>query len=499
MDKDYIAERKKAIVTDSMAHGLGGYVSQFVGFFISIFIRRFLGPFYTGIWSLLKVVLNYSLYADLGSEFAIFYKIPLFAGKGDEKEADNVQNIVGSYMAVVTIPVSICILAAAFILKGRMSHELFIGFLLFPLMYIGQRFYTYLITLMRARKKFIILGKSYIFDSVVDLILVILLVSRFKLYGMYLVGVALPLFNILYIQYNARFRFKFKLLWGKVGEYIVFGFPIFLTACMNVILYSVDSLMVAKMLSIVHLGYYSIAIMSRSYTLGISKSFASVISPYFIEDFSKTEDFSKIKYYVTTYSEILACLVAVILGFIYIGFPVLVYYAVPKFLPGISAMKAMLISTFFMLISWQLQNILVIKKKQMIMVAAVFSAIIINIICNYLCIRYGLGITGVAASSSFAAFLVFVAFSVLGMYYLKAVNKLGSFFLRIFIPFLLTAAVLFLIERSITAANPIAACSLSLLLFSAYSSAVVFYLNKRAGLVNIVVSIIREKIPRKRQ
>jgi len=493
MDKDYILDRKKNILTDMIAFGVCGYTSQIIGFFVSIFLRRFLGPFHMGVWSFVRVIIDYSLCTHIGTATAMYYKVPFYNGKGEKEEADTVQNVVFSFLTIISIPIILCILITAFILKDRMSEELFIGFLVFPLIFLGQRFYTFLVMLLRGHKKFVLLGKSYIFDSIVHLLLILLLVYKFKLYGMYAASILLVIFNICYIQYNARFRLRFVLLWGKIKDYIVFGFPIFVASFLNVMLYGVDRLMIAKMLGMVPLGYYSIAIMSRSYTVGVSKSFASVISPYFIEDYGKTEDVLYTRKYVLTYTEIIACVMAVILGCVYIAFPVFVDYAIPRFHPGLNAMKAMLFSTFFMIASGLWENFLVVKNRRIILVITSISAIIMNIILNYIAIKMHFGIVGVATASAFTTFLVFIIFSITGMHYLENLKGLILFFVRVLSPLILIVIEILLIEHFICFANPILECLMRLLLFLICSLGVAFYINKRTGAINIIINILRDK------
>lgn len=493
MDKNYKLERKRKILTSMMAYGVSGYISQIIGFFVSILLRRFLGPLHMGVWSLVRVIIDYSLYTHIGTATAMYYKVPLYNGKGEKEEADTVQNVVFSFLMIISIPVVLCILVAAFILKDRMSEELFIGFLVFPLIFLGQRFYTYFVMLLRANKEFTLLGKSYVFDSLVHLLLILLLVSKFRLYGMYAASVLLVIFNICYIQYNARFRLRFMLLWDKIKDYIVFGFPIFVASFLNVMLYSVDRLMIAKMLGMAPLGYYSIAIMSRSYTVGVSKTFASVISPYFIEDYGKTEDVSYTRKYVLTYTETIACIMAVVLGCIYIVFPVFVDYVIPRFHPGLNAMKAMLFSTFFMIVSGLWENLLVVKNRQIILVITSISAIIINIILNYVAIKMHFGIAGVAMASAFTTFLVFIIFSILGMRYLENLKGLILFFVRVFSPLILIIIEILLIERFICFANPILECLIRLFVFLMCSIGVAFYINRRTGAVDIIITILMDK------
>lgn len=488
------SEKKKKIVKDVMAYGASGYISQGIGIFISFLIRRFLGPVNMGIWSLVNMIVDYALVAHLGTGDALYFKIPFHIGKNDKKEAETVQNVVFTFFLLISIPIIIMVLIAGVIYRDRMPKELFVGLMVFPIIYIGQRFYTYFIMLLRAHKQFALLGKSFLFDSIVDLLLIILLVWKLKLYGMYLASILLPLCNIAYVQAQARFNLKFHLLWGKLKDYIRFGLPLFLISYLYVLLYSVDRIMIAKMIGMAPLGYYSIAVMSKNYSLTMTKSFGSVISPYFIEDFGRVDDITKIKHYVTTYAEITSCVASIFLGFIYIGFPVAVYYFLPKFLPGINAMKGMLLCTFFMLVAGQLHNLLVLKKKQSLLIATVISAISLNIIGNYLLIKAGFGITGVSLSSAFSTFFVFIIFSFLGMRYLHNLAGMPLFIARVFIPLVFTVLILFFLERFMIFPNIILECILRLLIFSLYSLAIVYYINRQTGLVGVLFSIVKDRL-----
>ena len=76
---------KERIIKDTAKYNLVQYFSQFLGFFSAMAIRRFLGPYYMGIWSLFRVVIDYSSCTSLGVESAATYKIPFLKGKGDKK------------------------------------------------------------------------------------------------------------------------------------------------------------------------------------------------------------------------------------------------------------------------------------------------------------------------------------------------------------------------------------------------------------------------------
>ena len=87
-----MTENKRNILKHIIVYLPSRYFSQFLGFFTSVFMKRFLGPFYIGVWSLLRFIIIYVNYSELGSSMAIYYKIPFYNGKGDRKEAEKVKS-----------------------------------------------------------------------------------------------------------------------------------------------------------------------------------------------------------------------------------------------------------------------------------------------------------------------------------------------------------------------------------------------------------------------
>lgn len=487
-----MTERKKNILKNMAAYGLSRNISQVIGFFTAVLMRNFLGPLYMGIWSLIRVLFSYTAYSELGALQSVYYKVPLFNGKGEKEKAETVQNVVFSFLVCICVVVSVLTLLAAFILKSRMPKELFVGLVVFPGFFTAQRLYTYFVMLLRANKKFVTLGKTTLFDSSLNLLMVVLLVGKFKLYGLYAATILLPLLDMLFIRHNIKFHIKFKIVTAKIKEYVKFGFPIFVSAMSMIMLYSIDRIMIAKWLGLVPLGYYSIAVMMRTYSTELSNNFASVLSPYFIEDYGKTGDASGVGHSIAKYTEIISCVMAIILGIAYIALPVFVNYVMPRFVPGINAMKAMLFCSFFMVISGHLRNFLVMKEKQKLLMKITFVGIVINILLNYAAVRGGFGITGVAIASSISAFLLFMGISIFALGYIKGL-PVYRFMARVFAPFAYSISVLFVIQRFVTQANPINEGITRLLLFLAAAVVVLIYIDRRTKVAKLFIEVIKER------
>jgi len=492
-----MSKDKEEIIKKIAAHTWGRNASQVLGFFIAVFMRNFLGPLYMGMWSLMRIVLSHAVYSELGALQAIYYKVPYYNGRGEKHEVRTVQGVVFSFLILSGIAVSCLVVILSFLFKSKIPQELFVGFLIFPAFFLAQRIYFFYVMLLRAHKKFVLLGKTYFFDSAFNLILVLLLVSRFKLYGLYVASVLLPILDICYILLHTRFRFRFGLVWKKVKEYISFGFPVFISALSLVMFYSIDRLMIAKFLGLVPLGYYSIAILTRTYSTEISQNFASVLSPYFIESYGKTGDISHTGKKVVKYTEAIAGIMAVVLGAMYIAFPVFVHYAMPRYEPGISAMKVMLVCTFFMVVSGHLRNLLVMKERQVFLMKLTFLAIVINAVVNYSVLRAGMGITAVAAASSFTAFVLFAGIFFFAIAYVKDIKPHRTF-IRILAPFAYSIAVVFILEMVVPAKSILLTASIKLVSFALAALVIIFHVNRQTHVFAIVSGMIKDRFKKER-
>lgn len=179
--------KKILILSDILKYASSQYFSQFVGFFTAVFIRRFLGPVSMGIWSILKVVLDYATYTNLGTTSTVPYKVPVLRGQRKIEEADSLINVVFNFVTIATFICSVGVIIYALIFGRNLPKEIFIGLLAVSVLLLSQRVYTYYMILLRAHKDFSILSKSVVFDAIVNLSLILLVVSRFKLYGFYAV------------------------------------------------------------------------------------------------------------------------------------------------------------------------------------------------------------------------------------------------------------------------------------------------------------------------
>lgn len=485
---------KETIIEDTLKYSSSQYGSQFVNIVTSVLLSRFLGPYYIGIWSMLRIVLDYCSYLILGVNKAAIYKIPFYIGKGDKKKAVEVQDLAFSFILVASLVVSIGLISTGFIFMNRWPIEWVAGFFAISAFMILNRIYLFYILLLRAKGNFSVLSKGIIFDAIMNLILVVTLVRSFRLYGLFVVVCILAILNTLFLKYLSKYTLRFKFQLEGILELIKYGIPLLLLSVLNMILKTIDRVMIAKMLGITFVGYYSISIMGRNYATGISSHLGVVSIPKILGEYGRRENIDDIKKFVIVPTKTIAYLIAPFLALIFFIAPFFVKKALPQYIPGILSLQILLISVFFnACISQTTQFLIAINKKQKLVIFSIL-AILLNIILNYIFIKIGYGIYGVAWGTSLTSFFIFLAIQYYAMAQFEKFKKIVSFFIILLIPFVYILCSVFLIESLIYMQNLYVETLFKIMILSIIALPLFLYIDKDTGVLKSIFRIIRLKL-----
>ncbi|MBI4707945.1 MAG: oligosaccharide flippase family protein [Candidatus Omnitrophica bacterium] len=485
--------RKKQIIKDTFKLTFARYCSQGIGFFTSIAMRRFLGPFYIGIWSLLKITMDYSTYLLLGVNEGLGYKIPALMGQNKSEEEERIKDAGFSFVFIISLVTSIILLISAFVLRKNYPIEVIIGIIVLSLYILLDRICGFYMLLLRARKNFSMLSKAIIFDAATNLILIFLFVRNFKIYGLYIAVMVLSVLNTVFIHVQAKYKVNFVLNFKGLGNILKVGFPITAMGFLDWILASADRIMIAKMIGVTYVGFYSVSIMTKSYISQLS-SFGTVIYPHLIEDFSKKENINDIKKYAIVPPKVNAYTLPLLLGIIFFSAPVLIKLVLPKFSPGILAIQILLIDMFFRACYPQAIHFIVALKKQARILPIMGVAIILSVVGNYLMIKKGYGIYGVAATTSTVSFFSFVAIQTYALKHFARPKEIVLFFVEILAPFVYTMIFVLLLNKIIQIQNLYVGTLIKISILFIISLPLLFYINKKTQVLNLVVGIIKDKI-----
>lgn len=489
---------KSNIIKHVFSYTLSRYFAQVLNFFTATLMRRFLGPFFMGIWNLLRVVMDYSNYTDLGTPNVVFYKVPYLHGQNLNDEVDRLKNSIFNFLFVTTAISSILIFLYAVIFRKNLLPEVFTGLIAISLLLFVQKLYTYYIVLLRAYKNFNLLSASIIFDSFVNICLILLVVKNFKLYGLYAVAFILPLLNLLFIRLRANYQLKLDFKFPDILFHIKFGLPLYFTNILNGFLNSIDRIMIASMMGFEQLGFYTIALMAKGYGADISMNFSHVVAPYFFEDCGKKGTLEKSTNYVTMTTLVIAYFMTAILSMVFIWAPIFVKYVLPKFIPGISAMKLFLLPTLFSSISYYSIDYLVMLKRQIKIIPVIIVLILFNSSLIYIVIKSGLGITGVAACVGLSSCLLFVSILFNALKQSKTHGEILSYLSKVLFPVICSAIILLMMDRLLYFGNIFYDALIKSFILMLFFIPMMYILNRQTNIVSLILEALMSRIIKKK-
>lgn len=493
MDKGKL---KKDIVRDTAKFTGAQYCSQGIGFVTSIAMRRFLGPYYTGIWSLFRIILEYCGYNSLGVDRAAMYKIPFFIGKKDTAESGRIENAAFGFIFFMSIVASIAIIVVTTIMRHRFTPPVVVGLYALSLIVILEKISAFFILLLKARDNFSVLSKAIIFDAVLNVLLVFLLVKNFSIYGLYAMVVLSAIANTLFVYTLTKYKIKPVIDLGRVRELVKYGFPILGLSLLGVMLRSVDRLVIAKMIGITFVGYYSLGIIARNY-IEVLASFSTVMRPKMLREYGREEKAEHMKGFVLVSCETVAYTLPILLSMIFFAGPVLVRFVLPKFIPGILVMQILLVDSFFHSSYLQSFQFLIAIGKQKRILPIIAAAIVLNFALDCLVIKAGYGIYGVAAVTALMSFVSFVVIQSYAMKHFESYRTIALFILKIFIPLVYVGGVTLLVDRIVQLANPFLGALLKMTLVCAASAPLLFYINRKTDVISILFSMLISKVKKK--
>jgi O-antigen/teichoic acid export membrane protein len=487
---------KERIVKDVLKFTSARSITQGIGFFTAIALRKFLGPFYMGIWSLLKVVLGYASHSTLIMNKGAAVKIPLHSGEGDREAEDNVKNIVFTFILVVSVLTSLALLIASVVLRQRYPVVVIVGLVALSFYMFLDNLCSFYQMLLRAKHNFSVLSKAIIFEAIINLTLIMLLVRKFELYGLYITLIITALLNLIFMHLFAGYKVKLIIDKKKLlGLWEIFrtSIPIVLVSLLYWVLGTLDRIMIGKMIGIAFVGFYSIPVMTKAY-VGQLSSFGTVLYPRLMEAYGEKKSAKEIEKYVIVPIRINAYILPSVLGAVFFIVPLLVRKILPEYIPGILAMQILLIGIFFETCRAQSFFFIIALKKQAKVIPIAVIAIGLNVLGNYILIKMGYGIYGVAAATAFVSFLSFLGIQIYAMRHFAMIKDIIGFLVEIIIPLIYTAVVALFLERFLATGNvyyDVICKSLGL----TFSSVPLFlYIQKRTGIISLLYGMFLQKI-----
>lgn len=482
MKKFKHSEKSKEIINQAGSYTFSFLVTQLVSVVGGFLMRHFLGPLQTGVWSLMQVVLSYVDYSTLGATYAISVEIPLRRGQGKEVEVTRLKDVMMSFSFLMSFLTALGVLAYAFILKSSLSQEIFFGLIITAALVVLQQLNNVLISLLRAYKQFELAGKQMMISSVVNLILLSLLSHWFRLYGFMIAMTLSFIFNILFIYFHQPMSFRWNLNRIDLFSLIRFGFPLMFLTLLSTLFLTIDRIMVARFLGMESLGYYSIALMTSGFVFSFPNSIGIVMIPNVSEKFGETSNMADLKGYLEKSNLFFGNMMPFLVGAAWFAVPLAISILIPKFNPGIEAMKYLVLGAFFLAAAQPYLNFIVVVKKHILLAPIASLSCIFSIGAIFLSVRAGMGIEGVAMATAASLFLNFTLFYFFVSRYVFSRREILGEYGWLLIKFVLMFFMLLVVDQNIKTGSFWTTSLLKLFAYILILSPLLFEVEKKLSL-----------------
>jgi O-antigen/teichoic acid export membrane protein len=438
---------KAEILGQTSRYLIGTALTQFISAAATILTRRFLGPVQMGVWALLQVVVKYSSYSTIGTTAATQREIPFWLGKGDKKKAEAIKDTFFTYGVASSAVIAAFLCLGALFFKERLRTELYWGLLIVSAMIVLQRLNNILITLLRATKNFKLASKQMVVSAVVNAVLITALAYYFRIYGYILGMCASFLFNIFYMLCSEPFHLKWHLDTKELKALALYGMPLLILGLVNTAFMSIDRFMIAGLLGLRELGLYGIALLASSYAAQFPNAVSVVLIPNFHERFGRSEDPSSLKNFTLKSADVFCDTMPALIGGGWFFCDWAVRWALPEFSEGITALKYLLLSSFFLAIQQPYYTFMIAVKRHWILVPVLLAVCLAAFGLNWTFIRAGWGICGIALAASFILFLKFSLNYFLAAGQLYSKGEALRHFMSLAGKFLVMCVLLFILDR----------------------------------------------------
>lgn len=475
--------RKKILLQDTFRYSFANSLAQGLGVINSIALRRFLGPWMMGVWNILQVILGYCGYASLGTTKALMRDYPYLLGRGEREKAGTLKDLVMTFSMLGSLVPAVILWGYLFFRWRSLGLPLRFGLVFISLFLFLQRFYDIILALLRSEKKFDTLGFAIVINALGGLAATFLLVSWGGLYGLLLGTALVLLLCMFFIERTSSYQFHF--VWDKMAlkKELQLGIPLILVAFLSELLKTLDRWIIARRLGFYEVGLYSVALMASTYVFSVPMMFSHVWYPNLQEEYGRSGGVDGIKHYLLKPIEGLCFVVPFLYGLAIFTIPILIHMFLPKFVPGIPAMKIYLFGTFFLLLAQFGGNFLITLDKPWVNAVILLLSLALNYLSILLFLNLGWGLKG-AALGSVISFAVYGLFSYgCAMARFSSGKEIAQNFLRLGTILTLFYGLAFSIDCAVAMPGVLTALFTKLVLFIVGSLPFLWFFERKTGLL----------------
>jgi len=391
----------------------------------ALVLRRYLGPYLTGIWTGLELLPTYvGTYGHFGALTAAERELPFLLGARRERDFDALRHTLFWFVHGTGLILALALAVAAFAVRSRVSEQTFAGMLLYAPILWAQLAATYSVVLYRARKRF---GELSARQGGSNLLKAVLLVSGAYWFGLPgVLAVELVAALLLAGVLHAGLREPFARVFDRslLPPLIAAGVPMVAGAVAFETLRGADQMVILARLGPTNLGVYSLTSIICSGIFYVPNVLSTVMYPRFQERFATTDSVHSLRRFVEVQLLVLADVLLAAIAILVVALPPAIAAFFPKFVDTVPPLRVLLIGTYFLCLTPPAAQFLLTIHKQVRALCIGVPAMLLALGAAYVGADYGLA--GVATGVSIACLAEFVAINAYAFSHFADLQSIAS-------------------------------------------------------------------------
>lgn len=398
--------QRESIVRVITKYSASKIYNQILGALNAFVKPKLLAPEFFGLWNILNLLPGYASYIHLGARDAMRYLVPYHAARGETQTTHAIKGSVfyGSLLLnlVIAIPLTL------FSLITDLNLEVRLGLISMALVIILNWYCEYYLAILKSYQNFSLITSSNYLRSTVVLVLSIVLIYFFGIYGVYLTSIISHVVILLYfrIRYPLEHHGRFDLRTFK--DLVHDGFPIMIFSLLIVLMMTSGRIIVSYFLGNEQLGYYGIAVMILTALMHMPGTAREVMEPRLMEDLTVNSSYENFRSYFLKPVTHTAYYMPFLIGPVILALPVGIPLLLPHYMRSIVPAQILMFGVYFLALSYLFRGIIVVNKWQLKASFVTAFKLFLNIVLCVILVKAGFGLEGVALGSSISFFFLFI-------------------------------------------------------------------------------------------
>ncbi len=434
--------RRQSVFSGLFMMLASSYSDMVLGMVRGVLVARAIGPTGRGLMRIVHLFNKYLSNAHLGILHGVSKELPMAVGREDEADVQQIEDVGTTAVVLLESLAGLGMVMWALWAPDiqrltRITIAIGGGIILS-----GQVIALYRCVL-RAWGTYSVLAITAVILSVSQFLLIVFGATTYGVTGAMWGWLAAMLVPLLYLHYASGLHIRPRLRIGMLGRLIRVGLPIAGIIFANVLLRTVDGIIILRHFDAYRFGLYSIAMQIAAYLYRIPEAAGFVLMPRIWERYGARNEVAALQRHVINPTVAAAAVMPVVSGMIFILVPNAIRVILPRFTPCIFAAQVLAMAGVFLALPVAADGLLVaVNREKTVIFAKLVGALCVAGGAYWAAVTtQSLGRVAISAGIGYGVASLISLYAVLGGYYLRRLRLLRELIVC-YLPLLWTLGVL---------------------------------------------------------